>query len=90
VGKKKPAETSRISAKQAANSARAYMKSLVPVAADVSVEEAELSEDERFWLITLGYEFAPFGGPKEYKVFKVDAQSGEVLSMKIREGRARG
>jgi len=59
---------------------------------DPSLEEIEMSKDERFWMVTLGYN-AP--RPKnqhlpeflqvpmrKLKVFKVDAATGRVLSMK--------
>ena len=56
----------------------------------------ELTDDGRHWLITLSFEgpieTTPFmgttlttGGDRHYKVFKVDAKTGEALSMKIRE-----
>lgn len=64
---------------------------------NVQVEEVERSEDSRHWFVTLGYA-DPAGGPlaeiaatmgdsrnRKYKVFKIDADSGECLSMKIRE-----
>ena len=60
---------------------------------DVTVEEVELSDDGLFWLITIG--FFPSGSSiaaitgggtyKQYKIFKVDASSGEVISMKMRD-----
>ena len=64
------------------------------------VEEAELDEAEQFWKITLGYDklktyanptqlsriLAPYDVfEREYKVFKVHALTGKVISMKIRE-----
>ncbi|HAT15451.1 MAG TPA: hypothetical protein DCS91_19420 [Microcoleaceae bacterium UBA11344] len=65
---------------------------------DLRLEEAELSEDKKYWFITLGFTRPgdknknPLGDlignlpdEREYKVFKIDAQSGEVQSMKIRE-----
>lgn len=61
------------------------------------LEEVELTEEgaKKFWLITLSYNphMMPGGAPvvvfgqssaKEYKQFKVDADDGNVLSMKIR------
>lgn len=58
--------------------------------ADVRLEEVELSEDDKHWLITLS--FQSIAGPslgifnkRQYKVFKVDADTGKVVSMKIRE-----
>lgn len=61
---------------------------------EVTVEEVELSEDGEFWLITIS--FYPPGSSldaiiqdkkplKNYKLFKIDAFSGDVISMKMRE-----
>ena len=67
---------------------------------NLRLEEVELSEDKNFWLITLGFDgdfitnnsiaVAALGMPKqerrrEYKLFKVNSQSGEVEAMKIRQ-----
>jgi hypothetical protein len=55
----------------------------------VLVEEVELTGG--YWLITLGYDRPPalpgfnLKGPRTFKVFKVDGETGEVISMKIRE-----
>ncbi|HEX3799917.1 MAG TPA: hypothetical protein VH413_14580 [Verrucomicrobiae bacterium] len=88
--------------RQAAKSAMEYSQALFPTAINFSLEEAELSEDEKYWLITLGFETPNgkpkvaksnhinlesllLGGPKaKYKIFKVDATTGKVVSMKIR------
>lgn len=66
---------------------------------DLRLEEVELSEDERFWNVTLGY-LLPNTNPSDatlailqgaskyvrrYKVFKIDARTGDCTSMKIRE-----
>ena len=58
----------------------------------LTLEEVELSSDDRHWLITLGLvdranPFAALAGglaQRDYKIFKVDAETGEVVSMKIR------
>jgi hypothetical protein len=60
---------------------------------DVTIEEVELSNDGLFWLITIS--FFPSGSSiaaltgkkpfKQYKIFRVDAESGEVISMKMRD-----
>jgi hypothetical protein len=57
-----------------------------------TLEEVEPSSDERYWLITLGFvdksnPFAAIAGRpgRIYKEFKVNAESGAVISMKIRE-----
>ncbi|MEG4349657.1 hypothetical protein QUA74_07930 [Microcoleus sp. LAD1_D3] len=65
---------------------------------DLRLEEAELSEDKKHWFITLGFIrpvdktinpvadlLAIRNYEREYKVFKIDATTGEVQSMKIRE-----
>ncbi|GMU22665.1 MAG: hypothetical protein AMXMBFR13_27500 [Phycisphaerae bacterium] len=82
-----PSSSSQISAKDATNRAASYAVDLLGNIHSVRLEEVELSEDGREWLITLSY-FAntPYVfGQKEYKIFRVDAHSGEVKSMKIRE-----
>jgi hypothetical protein len=58
----------------------------------LTLEEVEPTEDERFWMVTLGIPaalqpvelIARRNGSERYKVFKVDAQTGQVLSMKMR------
>jgi hypothetical protein len=67
----------------------------------LELEEVERSKDERFWLITLGYNVkrahatpselmsAPAGtapdSMRAYKIFAIDVESGEVRSMKDRK-----
>jgi len=65
---------------------------------NLQLEEVEISEDRNFWLITLGFERLVRGEkhplvsveppPKyerAYKLFRVNAETGEVEAMKIRE-----
>jgi len=59
---------------------------------DVQLEEVELSEDGKHWLITLSYPLLAAGmvplnriSHRKYKLFTIDAETGEVKSMKIRE-----
>ena len=66
--------------------------------ANVMIEEVEESEDGAYWLVTLGYDvqrrlsrtagnLQDVFGPqvaRHYKVFKVDAKTGRIVSMKIR------
>ena len=81
-----------IDVREAVERAVEYMRSL-PAQGDVReilLEEVELSDDERHWLITLSYAvgdtpFAPF--VRKYKTFKVETNSGRVVAMKIREVR---
>jgi hypothetical protein len=67
---------------------------------DILLEEVELSENKRYWYITLSFS-RPIAktertlipdaislatkSEREYKIFTVDAETGEVKSMKIRE-----
>lgn len=81
--------------KAAAQKASEYFGALFSkeLAADSRLEEVELSEDGKYWLITLSYPdtasalqaiFA--NDPKRlYKQFKIDIASGSVVSMKIRK-----
>ena len=81
-----------INAKEAAKNASDYFSDLRGINRQyISLEEVELVEDENAWYITLSY---PTGADmlgvvigrnvREYKVFKVRAGDGEILSMKIR------
>lgn len=83
-----------IDVKQAAQSASDFITGLYSneTISDVMLEEVELSEDGKYWLITLSFpapssSVHPILGIKgrRYKIFKVDTATGEVLSMKIRE-----
>ena len=80
-----------IGVKEAVNKAAEYFADLYPRKfPNVLVEEIERSGTD--WLITLGYDDAPemFSHlPKKpsrhFKLFKIDGETGEVKSMKIRE-----
>jgi hypothetical protein len=87
-------QATKISPQEAANTAMKYLKELVPIQSNVTVEEVELNGRENEWHITLGYIPADiqtnvyFGigqKAKEYKEFRVNAVTGKVLSMKIRK-----
>ena len=65
---------------------------------DMRLEEVELSDDKKYWFITLGFSrpvdksknpladlVAVSSYERVYKVFKINAETGEVQSMKIRE-----
>lgn len=65
---------------------------------DLKLEEVEISEDEKHWFVTLGFTrptekaanklgetLALSQSSREYKIFKIDSETGEVRSMKIRE-----
>lgn len=83
----------RVATEQATN----YLRSLAPYVGgkvnDVRLEEVELSEDEQFWFVTLGFDRPIDNNPlallqnqtqRDYKQFKIDALTGEVKAMKIR------
>ena len=90
-----------VDVKEAAKQAADYFRKIYSDKpyTDVLLEEVELSDDEKYWLITLSYEYElpifslpsgldPFGkrkdGPRKYKLFKIDADTGNVKAMKIR------
>lgn len=76
----------RISAKEAAQSAAEYYRDVTGDNDRVVLEEIELTEDEAGWRVTLSHrDSASYTGDKRlYKRFLVDANTGEVLAMKIR------
>lgn len=76
-----------LEAKEAAQTAMKYFVDLIgPGPADISLEELEWSEENRQWVITLGYnEASGLGlGQRKYKVLRVEAETGRVVSMKAR------
>lgn len=55
---------------------------------EVRVEELEPIEDGKFWNVVLSYDAVgefPFQKSREYKEFKIDANTGDVIYMKIRK-----
>lgn len=82
-----------IEVKQAAEAALAYFNELYEGGYhNLALEEVELSNDEEYWIITLGYnppatgftQLTGAGIKREYKQFKIDSTTGKVISMKIR------
>jgi len=88
-----------IDAPSAAQKAMAYLSTMMPHADAILLEEVEKeTENEKpSWMITLsfqpnlsgiaspgfrGLQFAM--GKREYKTFKIDGATGEVISMKIK------
>ncbi len=88
-----------INVKQAVAASVEFLTSIDNEAQDVLVEEVEYSDYQlgtKAWLITLSFTHpqsqkknnllsALAGDVRKYKIFKVDSDKGEVLSMKIRE-----
>jgi uncharacterized membrane protein YkoI len=81
----------KITAKEAVSIATKYYQDVTNDYSGVTIEEVELSEDGNFWLITLGHRerkggVMPLYEEKiAYKSFKIDAETGEVISMKIKK-----
>jgi len=81
-----------INVKEATDKAKEHLLAFFPDAEQVQLEEVELSENKAHWLITLSYEGLSssvassmlVGKSLLYKIFKLDAKQGEVISMKIR------
>lgn len=82
-----------INVTDATRRAKEYLMTFFPDAEQVQLEEVELGTDKKHWLITLSYEGGSgsvassmlVGKSLRYKIFTLDAKSGEVLSMKIRD-----
>lgn len=77
----------RVSAQQAAESAKRHLASLVSSVAGIRVEEAEVHPEGDQWRITLSYELSddPYAA-RTYKLFLVDIQTAEVVSMRMVKG----
>lgn len=84
----------RIDAKAASAIAKQYYQDIAE-SKDyrLTLEEIELSSDNKYWLITIGV-YTPTTSPifltqgfnerLDYKIFQIDAETGEVVSMKIK------
>ena len=73
-----------ITAKEAAIRSKKYFLDLTD-GGPVDLKLEEIQREGKFWLITLSYPSQGSLTPwkKEYKVFKVNGTTGEVVSMKI-------
>lgn len=76
-----------IDVKSAVTAAMRFLTDLDPEAAPARLEEVERTEDDQLWLITLSYQRIEelMTRRRVYKLFRVAAATGAVLSMKIRE-----
>jgi hypothetical protein len=88
-----------IDVKQAVQAAESYARALFPESElrHLRLEEVDRSEDGNRWHITLGWVEPAVSGsgivfsagaqklPRVYKLFEIDAETGEVTSMKIRD-----
>jgi hypothetical protein len=75
-----------ISVKKAVEAATEYLKnfsSILPSQTGLRLEETELSDDPFLWIVTVSFQAQPFDDTaRVYKQFRIDANSGEVISMK--------
>ena len=90
--------TGLVDVKEAVKAAAEYFAQLYTDKkySDLLVEEVELSETKKRWLITLSYAYEPppeastlvqFLGkerPRRYKVFEIEAVTGKVTAMRMR------
>lgn len=82
-----------INVKEATEKAKEHLTVFFPEAEEIQLEEVELTTDKAFWLITLSYAGVSnsvassllVGKSMRYKIFKLDSETGEVLSMKVRD-----
>lgn len=96
-------DTKMIDAKQAVKKAVTYLNDMFDAAEfkDVFPEEVELTDDDRFWDVTIGFlhrqvsisegPMASLVGPtegfkREVRVFRIDAETGTIRSMKSKKG----
>lgn len=85
-----------IGIKEAVNVAKDFVKNVFETdLPELSLEEVQRSDDDKFWLITVGFtrernglpQLAKVVNPYErvYKTIKINAENGEAISMNIRE-----
>ncbi len=78
--------------KEATEKAIEYFKKFYPGVEKVHLEEVEITDDDNYWNVVLSYEnvettplsYLQIGQQRTFKVFKIDAKTGKVRSMKIR------
>lgn len=80
----------RIEPKDAVMRAYKYLDSVTPnqKIENVRIEELEPMEEGEFWSVVLSYDVRgdfTFDRKREYKEFKIDATTGDVIYMKIRK-----
>jgi hypothetical protein len=85
----------KVSVKHAVQLAEQFVRDLY-ASGDIKglrLEEVEMTEDEKGWLVTLSFLDPPSNNisafiqgneSRQYKIVKIDARTGKCLSMKIR------
>jgi hypothetical protein len=82
-----------INVNEASTRAIEHLKKLYPDhdLGEILFEEAEITDDDRFWVVVLSYKspisasgvgHSMFVGDRGYKVFKLLAETGEIRSVK--------
>ncbi len=71
-----------IDVKEASQRSIEYLKGLIEKIYELTLEEVELSDDEQFWFVTLGYNKEQAGYLRVYKQIKILAEDGKFISMK--------
>jgi len=82
-----------INVKEATDKAKEYLVNFYPEAENVLLEEVELTADKSYWMVTLSFEGITssvassllVGKSVLYKIFRIEAETGEVISMRIRD-----
>jgi hypothetical protein len=77
-----------IDVKQAVKIATQYLKKLYggQSISNIRLEEVEFDDDEENWLITISFIDTDDLIPERvYKVLEIDAETGEVIAMRMRE-----
>ena len=74
--------------------AKKFVQDIYPSDTDFDVEEIETTEDQKFWIITIGMTgsaktenplFNLANKIRRYKSVQIDKENGKVISMKIRK-----
>jgi len=82
-----------INVKEATDKAKEYLVNFYPEAENVLLEEVELTADKAYWMVTLSFEGITssvassllVGKSVLYKIFRIEAETGVVISMRIRD-----
>ncbi len=81
-----------VDAKEAVKIARDYFENMYEEGSlrEVLLEEAEIIEDGKYWLVTFGFDWNPMSGTssigpgdRKHKAIKLDGENGKMISMKI-------
>jgi len=91
-----------IDIKQAVNTAMEFVKGLYDrdTLKNLLLEEVEFSEDEKYWVVTIGFDFgglqvseptpfpsgsSPIRQARIYKLIRIDKETGKPISLKLKK-----